>query len=394
MLGIAIRIAQRMRIYSESALAKCTVLEAELRRRLWWALVLFDARVSEMSDHKCTTLNPTWDCRIPLNVNDSELRPELKELPAAQEKSTDALFVVMRSEVGAFIRHARFHVDLTSPALKHNNGRHDLIPEAPQLDALQKMIEDRYLNLCDPENPVHFLAIWFTRLSLARCRLLELYSRYSSSPLSWTEAQHDAAMSHALEILENDKKIITSPLIQGLLWMPNLYFPFVAYIQILQNLRRRPVHKQAEQAWEILSADYEARMNMQRQGSRYREDNPLIRAFMRIVLLAWEAREAALRHVREPLIPPEIVSFMKQIEAEMKQNIRIADLDTRSSIIGVSIDDFPMSISMDFDSHSFLHEIGGPDGYMVAGPEANRNMLGQSALGFNMDEVDWFARGL
>jgi hypothetical protein len=52
MLGVAIRIAQRMGIHSESALAKCTVFEAELRRRLWWSLVLFDTRISEMADHK------------------------------------------------------------------------------------------------------------------------------------------------------------------------------------------------------------------------------------------------------------------------------------------------------------------------------------------------------
>lgn len=52
MLGVAIRIAQRMGIHSESALSKCTVFEAELSRRLWWSLMLFDSRISEMADHK------------------------------------------------------------------------------------------------------------------------------------------------------------------------------------------------------------------------------------------------------------------------------------------------------------------------------------------------------
>ncbi|KAH8688779.1 hypothetical protein BGW36DRAFT_392158 [Talaromyces proteolyticus] len=83
MLGIAIRIAQRMTIHSESALAKCTVFEAELGRRLWWALVL-------------------WDCRVPLSLNDSDLRPEMKEPPNVQRTPTDALFIVVRSELGDF----------------------------------------------------------------------------------------------------------------------------------------------------------------------------------------------------------------------------------------------------------------------------------------------------
>lgn len=395
MLGVAIRVAQRMGIHSESALAKYTVLEAELRRRLWWALVLFDARISEMFDHKCTTLNPTWDCRIPLNINDSDLQPELKEPPAAQEKFTDALFVVIRSELGEFIRHATFHLDFTSPALKpiNNSEQQDIIPEATKLDTLQKMIEDRYLKSCDPENPVHFLTIWFMRLSLAKCRLLELYSRYGKSPLPWTEAQHDDTVSRALEMLESDTKIVTSPLIKGLLWMPNLYIPFIAYVQILQNLWRRPVHKQAEQAWEIVSVNYEAHINILHQGAKYRDDSPLIKAFIRIVLLAWEAREAAFKHLQEPLIQPKIVSFMKQREVESKENMRNADLEMRSGILGVGIDDFPMPVSMGFDSHSLLHGVEGQYDYMVAGPEAYPNMLGQSALGFDTNLVDWVGWG-
>jgi hypothetical protein len=71
MLGVAMRIAQRMGKHSESACAKCAPLEAEMRRRLWWSLVLFDSRISEMANDRTTTLIPTWDCRIPLNVNDS-----------------------------------------------------------------------------------------------------------------------------------------------------------------------------------------------------------------------------------------------------------------------------------------------------------------------------------
>jgi len=98
MLGVAIRIAQRMGIHSESALAKCTAVEAEMRRRLWWSLILFDTRIGETANSKTTTLDPTWDCKIPLNVNDSDLRPEMKGPPAIQGKSTEAPFAIVRSK--------------------------------------------------------------------------------------------------------------------------------------------------------------------------------------------------------------------------------------------------------------------------------------------------------
>lgn len=91
-----------MGIHSEAALAGCTVLEAEMRRRLWWSLAIFDSRIGEMANNKPVTLDPLWDCRIPLNVNDSELRSELKEPPVSQNKSTDALFAVISSEMVSY----------------------------------------------------------------------------------------------------------------------------------------------------------------------------------------------------------------------------------------------------------------------------------------------------
>ncbi|KAF1363463.1 hypothetical protein EJ07DRAFT_152273 [Lizonia empirigonia] len=81
MFAVAFRIANRMNIDSEAANAKHGVFEAEMRRRLWWAMVVYDSRISEMSDYKTTQLVPTWDCKIPVNVNDFDLRPEMTTRP-------------------------------------------------------------------------------------------------------------------------------------------------------------------------------------------------------------------------------------------------------------------------------------------------------------------------
>jgi Fungal specific transcription factor domain len=99
MLDAAIRIAQRMGIHKESTYAKCTALEAEMRRRLWWLLIIFDHRIAEMSDQTITMLTPTWNCRTTLNVNDFDLRLEMKTPPEVHEKPTEALFAVVRSEL-------------------------------------------------------------------------------------------------------------------------------------------------------------------------------------------------------------------------------------------------------------------------------------------------------
>jgi len=107
------------------------------------------------------------------------------------------------------------------------------------------MIEDQCLKSCDQENPIHFMTIWTIRAYLAKYRLLEHHSRYSSLSVRRTEARRDAATSHALRMLKCATKVMTSPLTKGFLWLNHFHFPFPAHIQIVQDLRRRPISEQA-----------------------------------------------------------------------------------------------------------------------------------------------------
>ncbi|KAI4153039.1 MAG: hypothetical protein LQ340_002547 [Diploschistes diacapsis] len=388
MLGVAIRIAQRLGIHSESALAKCTALEAEMRRRLWWSLILFDTRVSEMADSRTATLTPTWDCKIPLNVNDSEFRPEMKESPQVHGESTEALFAVVRSELGDFVRHTMFHLDCTTPALKPiaKDVKYGPLPEESELVKLEKVIEDKYLKFCDPENPIHFLTIWTARAYLAKYRLMEYYTRYSSSSVQQTEAQREAAVSYALSMLECDTKIMTSPLTKGFLWLVHFYFPFPAYIHIVQNLRRRPVCDQAEQAWKVMSDNYEVRF-----GFLHKDDNPFFKIFTRILLQAWNGHEATSKQSGASLPTPRIVSSIRHKLAQIAQNAPTPDTGQPHGATDRGINKFPTSTPMSFDSHNLLFSTGAQDGYAVTGPGQYADMPDLAPLDVDANQLDWSA---
>ena len=389
MLGVAIRIAQRMGIHSESALAKCTTGEAEMRRRLWWSIVLFDTRVGEMANSKAGTLDPTWDCKIPLNVNDSDLRLEMKETPAIQGTSTEALFVVVRCELGEFIRHSVFHLDFTNPALKpvakqqHNGSA----PEDNELVKLEHMIEHQYLKSCNQENPIHFMTIWTTQAYLARCRLLEHHSRYFSPSLRQTEAQHDAATSYAIRMLKCDTKIMTSSLTKGFLWLNHLHFPLPAYIQIVQDLKRRPTSEQTQQAWDAMSDNYEAWL-----GSYPREDNPFLQIFAKTVIQAWEACEAAFKQLGKNLTSPRIVLSMKYTIAQIGQYARYADTEQLNTMMSMGSDDFQLPMSIDLSYFQNLpYDMGMQDGYTVMRPETYSDMSEHAPSHAQMNQLNWAA---
>ncbi|TVY90320.1 Aurofusarin cluster transcription factor [Lachnellula willkommii] len=355
MLGVAIRIAQRMGIHSESALAKCTVFEAELRRRLWWSLMLFD---------------------------------KLKEPPLVQRNATDAMFAVVRGEIAEFVRHSAFNLNFTNPALKRvvKTGQHDLA----ELAILEEVIEDKYLRYCDPDNPLHFMTIWWTRAHLARCRLLEYHSSYSNSSVRPTdtqrEAQREASISHALCMLECDTKFATSALVKGFLWQVNVHFPFPAFIHILQDLKRQPFSAYSEQAWESMSDNTEARAMFMATAFK----NPFLEIFANMVLEAWEAREAAVDHLREPMVPPRIVSFSRARAAQKAPIVQVAETQQPSFESGMGMDMNNLQISMPTSSgsHGQLYDMGGQSGYGVM-DSLYPNIPGQAPLDVDMNSIDW-----
>jgi hypothetical protein len=244
---------------------------------------MFDARISELSDYRTTILAPTWDCKIPLNVNDFDLRPEMKEPPLVQGKVTEGIFTLLRCEIGEFIRHSSFHLDFTNPSLKA--VAKDL-PGGGNFDTLEKMIEKGYLDHCDSHNPLHFMTIWMMRCTLSKYRLLQYYSQCYSGPQ--TKRQNDTAMLYAFRVLESDTRIMSSPLTKGYRWLLLSYFPLPAYIHIVQELIKQPTRPEAKQAWEVMSDNYEVRFTAASLLGSH-----IFKTFAKIILQAWEALEKA-----------------------------------------------------------------------------------------------------
>ncbi|KAH8671545.1 hypothetical protein BX600DRAFT_496224 [Xylariales sp. PMI_506] len=306
MVGVVIRIAHRMGIHSESKNQRYPPFEAEMRRRLWWAILLFDARINEFIDGRGSMLTPVWDCKTPLNVDDSELRVDMKELPTDQEKPSEALFISMRSGIGDFIRHASFHLDGLNPALttlaKVIRSSSESGTGAQKTDTLEAVVEKKYIKYCNPDNPVHYMTIWTARSFLAKYRLMEYYEGHSLQ----TDDELDTMNVLAMRTMEYDTKLMSSPLIKGFHWYTHFYFPFPAHIQVVMDLRRRPTSAHAVQAWKAMGDNYFARQDFL-GGPK----SPFFGMFAGLVLQAWEAHQAALKEQEQVGTVPEIVSDIR-----------------------------------------------------------------------------------
>jgi hypothetical protein len=346
MLGVAVRIAQRMGIHDETANSKHPPLEAELRRRLWWSIVLFDARISEMTEFRLGLLLPTWDCKQPSSVNDFDLRLEMKTPPEVHSLTSEALFAVIRTEFGNFIRHSSHHLDFINPALKSvaRGTSTGLVEASNELDEFGRMVEENYLQKCDPQNPLHYMTTWWARGQLAKCRFIKQISECSKATGQRMDRDRDARLSYALTMLECDSKLMTSQAIQGYRWLIYLNFPFPAYVHIVQDLRKRPLGEHARVAWDIMSENCSARfMDIEdRDNPMERKGNPFFKIFAGIVLQAWTAREAAMARSEYGTLelPPLIVTQIKGRLAHLDGKIptagdgSVVENDTNPSFSG------------------------------------------------------------
>lgn len=367
-----------MGIHRESVLSKFNPLEAEMRRRLWWSLVLFDARVGEMANWKTSTLDPTWDCNIPLNLNDSDLHTDMKRPPVAHGQGSEALFIAVRSELADFVRHASFHLDFTNPVLKSvsRNYRNSASSGERDITKFEERIESQFLRSCNHENPIQFMTLWTTRALLARYQLLEYHSRASQPSVQQIEAQRDVATTHALRMLECDTKIMTSPLTKGFTWLNHLYFPFVAYNHIVQDLKRRPLWEAAQQCWAVMSENHQAWFD-----SRFRDvDNPVLRMFADMILRGWEACEAAYRETETSVTTPDIVVSTRRLLAQRAQHEQASGTDEVTDSFGRPAASTLASPSMDYNMQEVPFTIASQEEYAMGTQGAFRPVPGHDSM--------------
>ncbi|THW99517.1 hypothetical protein D6D17_06526, partial [Aureobasidium pullulans] len=390
LLGLAIRMAQRMGMDNESSNAKHGPLEGEMRRRLWWALLLFDNRVCEMSDYRAATLSPAWNCKTPANLNDFDLQPEMKHLPQSHERPTETTLAILRYQVADLVRHSPFFLDFTNPSLKSIANPND---HGGTLEALQQKMEETCLQYCNTENPLQFMTLWLTRGHLARYRL---FQHFSIPPSQQTPLQRDSALTQALTMLDCDTIITTSPLTKKHIWFLFFHFPFPAYIHILQYLKREPLAAHAEKCWRTMSESCKVRFSDPQQNDHPFHKTPIFKVFARIIVKAWEARVGVLKtsgKVEEtPFIVSEVTRMVevpgKYERAEVGMSSGQASSDTFGSedlmpfpVMGMTprFNGFEVQEGFDFGGGG-----GGNDGGMIG-----NGMVDVDMGALDLSAVDW-----
>lgn len=371
LVGIGVRIAQRMGLHTDAAQFGLTPFEVEQRRRLWWALVAYDRRMGEMTGSTVTALSSGGDCRIPLNVNDSDLHVDGKELPTPHSGPTEMLFALTRIEIAMAVAS-----DSNRDAARMNNPNNNHPEKSPSssnasgsnssssrpattirlagqdgpaytLEGFCAHIEGTYLAQCDPKIPLHFFTLTMTRQALCKMRIIDfLVRRHNADPLPLEGVERNNLFLQATQMLEYDNVVQSSDSLRPFKWYSMHHFPFPAYMFLVQELRHRVIGPMVERAWDAISRNHSLR------GLLNNFHSPMHVAFGSHFIKAWEAHEAALRASgRQQVVErPPFLDQLKQ-RAETRRRARAENRPDPASLVGPSIS-VPRSSSMNTNNNT------------------------------------------
>lgn len=97
--GVVIRIAQKMGLHRDGEMLGLKPFETEMRRRLWWQIIMLDSKYAILSGLSHTLLPRGWDTKEPKNISDVDLLPTATQPIQDHEGPTDMILVLAVSKI-------------------------------------------------------------------------------------------------------------------------------------------------------------------------------------------------------------------------------------------------------------------------------------------------------
>lgn len=301
--GLAVRVAQSLGLHRDGQRLKGSTLtpfQAEIRRRLWWHLLSRDGRASEDYGLENTAtlgggskLLVESDVCLPLNVDDADLVPDLKALPAEKEGWTSMTFSLIH--IG-LCRTAQKLAVLAAASVNESSSSSSPSEEirAQVMDTLRADIEQR-LARCNPLLPQQRMTILCSRFLL---RKLDFVSRLQWALLvgrrGAVELVTDANLVEALAILR--PRLFRKDGLLKYAWARQAFPQYHVAMYVLWHLCLRPSGPNVEEAWTAVDTLFSQELR-EALPSRGGGDDSAVSGFGSkfVVLAALKAKAEAIR---------------------------------------------------------------------------------------------------
>ncbi|KAF4868955.1 Aurofusarin cluster transcription factor aurR2 [Colletotrichum siamense] len=315
MTGLATRMGQRMGLHRETSLKGLSPFEAEMRRRVWWQIIILDGRAAQVTG---ASMNPSayllGDTNKPVNVNDGDLVPSMGLPPPPSPITTEMAFCSVRIEIGAWMIHQK-----TLPGFgTSSDGRAKFLKA---VDDLENTIEHRYLRNIDKGIPLNQLALSMARSAICQLRISTCHPmRRQDKDTELSPDQIEMLLENSMEVIQYDIVAHTTPSLQHFLWHVSNFFPFETFVLLVGTLPSCANSQLAERAWNVINQVYEHHPSF--ISNRY---EPLYRALGNLTCRSWKKAQAnGQQRGFPPLAEPPFMSSLRRETSpffSQKQNL-------------------------------------------------------------------------
>lgn len=295
--GLLIRIAQALGIHREGThFASLSPFDIEMRRRLWWAIVVLDVRAAE-DQGTDLTIHGAWDTSFPIHINDVDITPEMKDFPPEREGAADLTFCLIRYEVVHLARKMHQAANPLSPCPKDTaltlQEREDMLLE------LYDRVEERYLKPCEDSEAemMHWLAAAMARIIMAKMTLL-IYQPilFSAEGQQVSQQVRDRILTAAIEVIEYNRILSNEEKSKQYRWLFQTQTHWNAIAYLLLELCRRPWSAPMERAWMALSSTLQLEPSEQ---AKLQAHTSVLFPIRKLMMKAQKHREAEIKRLRD-----------------------------------------------------------------------------------------------
>lgn len=257
LVGLAIRIAYSLDLNSEAAVAAFPPFEAELRRRLWFALSVLDVRSSEDRGTTPMIINETFNTRMASNINDADLDPlSVSEVPD-RLGCTEMTFCLVTHEASGFVRQQASPTFGPIGLSQEYDAQCSLEQKRFRNSEFRQHLESKYLVHCDESVPIFWVA---KRVAMLIGLKLELLLQYPLQPNASTlnsERDRDGSLERATIILEMANEAEGSEVPANFRWFIKTYPQWHPLAVALAELCSKTEGPVVERAWSIVNVVFD-----------------------------------------------------------------------------------------------------------------------------------------
>ncbi|KAI1771179.1 fungal-specific transcription factor domain-containing protein [Hypoxylon cercidicola] len=274
LLALPVRLAQALDLHREAAGAGRSPFETEMRRRLWWQLIVLDIRASE--DRGTTTIvaRDSYDTRLPLNLNDADFGPDSPGPLVERQGPTDVTFSLCTarcSGIFLYVEHAHQSAAGFAGGDNSSSGGADVCAVAPAPRSVEETVrhaqslESQFVATADPSHAASYLASVTVRLIILKLWLITqypLHPRQGPRRASREQAAglfpSEATLRTAISIVELNEYLRTGPYGDRFRWWADTYVQWHPLAVALAELCTQTRGDLADRAWRIIDDGFPA----------------------------------------------------------------------------------------------------------------------------------------